>query len=171
MKTIIYSILFFATIGSIVFSCNNREETTDPSGISGSLTNHSDCKNLKPGDLKSDIADTMSCVNYAYNGSNHELAMKHVNAGFNCCPGKLYCTVNTINDTIIIREYETEQLCNCNCLFDLEFKLQDVVKGKYRVKFVEPYAGDQPELLFEMDLNSFSEGEFCVVRKLYPWGK
>ena len=30
---------------------------------------------------------------------------------------------------------------------------------------------DMDQLIFEMDLTSGNEGEYCVVRKEYPWGE
>jgi hypothetical protein len=35
---------------------------------------------------------------------------------------------------------------------------------------MEHYAYKMDQLLFEMDLTSNNQGEYCVVRKEYPWG-
>jgi hypothetical protein len=96
--------------------------------------------------------------------------MTHINSGFNCCPEKLYCEVSVNNDTVIISEFEKEQGCNCNCLFDLDIELSGFDQNKYIVKFVEPYTIGQEQLIFEMDLATDVEGEYCGVRKGYPWG-
>jgi len=170
MKITFNSILFFATAMLLAAGCEHQKDITD-SGISGSLTNSSECKSLKSGDLISEIADTLSCVDYTYDASYHKLFMKHINSGFNCCPGSLNCEVSVNNDTIIIREFENEPGCDCNCLFDLDIELQSVDQNKYQVRFIEPYAVGQEEIIFEMDLTLLNEGEFCVVRKGYPWGE
>jgi hypothetical protein len=171
MKPVFYSMLFFASLVFLAGSCNNHEETPDPSGISGSLTNHSGCKNFKSGGLKFTEADTFSCVHYLYDDVTNKLIMNHINAGFNCCPEKISCEVSENNDTITIREKEKEQGCDCNCLFDLDIELNGVVQAKYIVNFIEPYAEGQEQLIFEMDLTSGNEGEYCVTRKGYPWGE
>jgi hypothetical protein len=170
MKSVFYSMLSFAILVFIAGSCNNKEETPDPSGITGSLTNHSECKNFKAGDLKFTEPDTFSCVHYLYNESTHKLIMNHINAGFNCCPEKLYCEVSENNDTIIIREKEKDQGCDCICLFDLDIELSGIDQKSYFINFIEPYAEGQEELLFEMDLTENVEGEYCVIRKGFPWG-
>jgi len=160
--------IFFLTL--LFDSCDNQKEPIG-SGISGSITNTSDCKNFKSGNLKFAEADTFSCIHYLYDDVNHKVIMTHINSGFNCCPGGLYCKVSSNNDTIIIEEFENEQGCNCNCLFDLDIELSGIVQAKYIVKFIEPYAEGQAELIFEMDLTSGNEGEFCVERTGYPWGE
>lgn len=170
MKITFNSILFFATTILLAAGCEHQKDITNP-GISGSLTNSSECKSLKSVDLKFAVADTFSCVNYLYDDANHKVIMNHINAGFNCCPISLSCEVSANNDTIIIREKEKEQGCNCNCLFDLDIELQGVDQNKYQVRFIEPYAVGQEELIFEMDLTSGNEGEYCVVRRGYPWGE
>lgn len=170
MKPIFYSVLSFAVLVCLIGSCNNKEETTGPSGISGNLTNHSECKYFKTFDLKFTEPDTFSCVHYLYDESSHKLIMNHINAGFNCCPESLTCKVSENNDTILVREKEKEQGCDCNCLFDLDIELSGIDQRKYFVKFIEPYAEDQEKLLFEIDLTTGNEGEYCVIRKGYPWG-
>jgi hypothetical protein len=169
MKTRKLAVLLTATAMLLIVSCENQKEITE-TGITGKLTNSSECKSLKSGNLKSDIPDSLSCIDYSYDTANHKLTMKHINAGFNCCPGKLSCTVSAINDTIFIRESEKQQGCDCDCLFDLDIELQGVDQNKYQVRFIEPYADGQEELNFEMDLILNNEGAFCVVRKGYPWG-
>jgi hypothetical protein len=148
------------------------EKQKDPgTGIRGSVVNNSDCKYFKSGDLKFNSADTFSCIYFTYDSTSREIVLQHINAGFNCCPGTLKCKVTTDKDTIIIREYERESACDCNCLFDLVIILEDVERDTYIVKFIEPYVGGRENLIFEMDLNSGIEGEFCVKRKGYPWGE
>jgi hypothetical protein len=165
-------IIFLLALAIILFVAGCKDQN-DPviSDISGSLVNNSECKSFISGNLKFDTADTLSCVHYTYNPLNHTLIIVHYNAGFNCCPGELSVGVSTVEDTIFITEFEEEQMCNCNCLFDLDIELNNVNQENYMVKFIEPYAEGQDPLLFEMDLSNSSEGEYCVVRKGYPWGK
>lgn len=169
MKTIFYAILLSSSVIMIATSCEDQKDPAEPK-ISGSITDISDCKNFKSADLKFTEADTFSCIHYLYDDVNHKVIMTHINSGFNCCPGGLYCKVSTYNDTIIIKEFENEQGCDCNCLFDLDIELSGIDQKSYIMKFIEPYAEGQEELIFEMDLTVNIEGEYCVTRKGYPWG-
>ncbi len=166
MKTIFDYLVLALLVGILLCRCENEKqaETT----ISGVLVKHSECKSS----LKSTetISDTLSCLQYAYDAKNRKLTVKHVNAGFNCCPGELSCSFSMINDTIVIKESEQSGLCNCNCLFDLDMEIDGVEAKKYQVKVVEPYAGDMEKLLFEIDLALEPESSFCITRKEYPWG-
>jgi hypothetical protein len=82
----------------------------------------------------------------------------------------LYCKIELIGDTIQIQEYETASACRCNCLYDLDIEIEGVDLSKYQIKFVEPYAGDQAELIFWIDLTDEISGSYSVTRKNYPWG-
>ncbi len=163
-KYILFALFFIA-----ITSCNNDNDNNNTTEISGSLTKHTDCKN----DLKSNkvtgTPDSLSCVEYSYNSSSGILKLTHINAGFNCCPENLYCTISTSSDTIIIQEYEQAALCRCNCLYDLEIEILGLTTEKYVLKFIEPYAGDSKKIIFEIDLSAAQEGSFCVVRHNYPW--
>lgn len=169
MKTILKAILFFVTLLLLMIGCKDQNGPAE-SKITGSITNSSECKNFISGDQRFAEADTFSCVHYLYDDVTHKLIMNHNNAGFNCCPLKINCEIVTIGDTIIINEFEKEQGCNCECLFDLDIELQGIDQNKYQVRFEEPYTEGQAEIFFEMDLTSNNEGEFCAVRKGYPWG-
>jgi hypothetical protein len=169
MRNILFMILQASAIMVFLVSCQYQKDTFHPTG-SGKLINSSECKSLRsPGQI-SDVADTLSCVGYIYDPSNQKVFMKHINAGFNCCPLSLSCEISFSNDTIIIRELEQDHACNCECLFDLDLQLDGIHRIKYIVRFIEPYAEGQEQLIFEMDLSSGNEGEYCAVRKEYPWG-
>src|SRR6056297_2984347 len=79
------------------FIQDNQKDT-----ITGILTNYTGCKYFK----FTGISDTLSCINYQYNESQHQLSLKHINAGFNCCPDSLYAFITIIKDTVIIKEHE-----------------------------------------------------------------
>ncbi len=169
MKKLLIPAVTIMIIAMIAFACNKDE---NPSGeITGGLTWNSECKdNLKSSTTVSTTSDSLSCVEFHYNESTGKLTLKHINAGFNCCPGEITCTVSTNNDSIIIQEYEEAPLCSCNCLFDLDIEVNNVERNKYILKFIEPYVGNQEELIFEIDLIKDSEGLHCVTRLQYPWG-
>ena len=48
------------------------------------------------------------CIEYQYDGID-TLILNHINAGFNCCPGKIIFNINITGNTITITEKETER--------------------------------------------------------------
>jgi hypothetical protein len=169
MKTQQFGMLIILVLGILAVRCDNQ--STGPMSLSGKMVNYSECKSgSKSTFIDSDAPDSISCIEYSFDEVNNELAVLHVNAGFNCCPGSLFCTISLIGDTILIRECESAAQCNCNCLYDLEIAITGVEKRKYQVKVIEPYAGDQEKIRFGIDLEKDVEGSFCVIRKQYPWG-
>jgi len=157
--------IFLFLIGLLVSYCEKENQI-----VRGKITDSSECKTIKLDDYKNGIPDSLSCIYYFYEESTEKLLMKHINAGFNCCPVKLYCVVNMSVDTIIINEYEESAMCNCNCLYDLEIEITGVSPMQYQVKFIEPYSSQQDKIMFTMDLSNHPESSFCAIRKQYPWG-
>jgi hypothetical protein len=168
MKIKIAFVLFVMLIIAFNYSCEKEDQTgTD---FSGKLTTHSTCKSFKTTNTESGIPDTLSCVEFTFEGADNKLLIKHINAGFNCCPESLYCDIVLENDTIFIHEHEKDGMCDCLCLFDLNIEITGVEAKKYQVKFIEPYAIDQEKLDFEADLKNNPTASVCVTRKKYPWG-
>jgi hypothetical protein len=149
---------------------NDHSDTIQNPNLSGSVINASDCKQFKAGNFAEELTDTLSCIEFIFNADSKSLLLLHQNAGFNCCPGSLSCSVNLSGDTLIIQEYEEEALCNCNCLYDLEIKVNGVEAKIYQLKFIEPYVWDMDKLEFEINLTTDVSGLHCVTRKKYPWG-
>ncbi|HPI85813.1 MAG TPA: hypothetical protein PLR01_05530 [Bacteroidales bacterium] len=164
--------LSFSLAGLVIFllMINGCDKESSSAGISGKITGHSDCKFSRSSGISYELADTLSCVYYLYNEISGELNIIHVNSGFNCCPGELSCEITISQDTILIREYEKEQACDCNCLYDLYITVKGVYMGNYVILFNEPYAYGMEELIFPINLAENISGSYCVARKNYPWG-
>ncbi len=162
MKKSKYLILLLI-IGSTI-SCSENQPTA------AGLIEVTGCKsNEKSGELIS-VADTLSCVKYEFIAADKFLRIKHINAAFNCCPGEITSEINFNKDTLIIKEKESESLCDCNCLYDLEFEAGEIPDNTFILKIVEEYQTGEEELVFEININEDTNGEFCVTRKDYPWG-
>ncbi|MCD4794423.1 MAG: hypothetical protein K8R54_14395 [Bacteroidales bacterium] len=154
--------LFLILLIFIVFACDkNLIDNSD-----GKLVSHTLCKNEK--NIVFDTGE--SCIEYSYDAERKVLNLKHINTAFNCCPDKLYCKISINNDTIIIEEFERKQECDCICLYDIETEVYNIEAKTYVLKFIEPYLGDQEELVFEIDLSFNISGTYCVERTNYPWG-
>jgi hypothetical protein len=170
MKTLTYSILAGVTMLILVFSCSKETKNSKELILSGMMTSHSDCINSKSNAVFI-TADSLSCVEYSFDGLTNKLVLKHLNAGFNCYPDSMYCNVTMRNDTIFIQEFESQQLCSCECLYDLDIEIHGVVAKMYQIEFIEPYRGNQEQIRFLVDFSTQLEGTFCVTRNQYPWGE
>lgn len=170
MKPLIYSFLATVLFGLFIISCekNNNEKQLI---ITGQLISNSTCKSdLKSTNQHIETSDSLSCVEYLFDKENNKLTLTHINAGFNCCPDRLYCKVELIGDIIQIQEFEKTDACRCECLFDLDIEINGIDQKTYQIKFVEPYISDQNKIVFELDFNKNTSGSYCVTRTQYPWG-
>ncbi len=162
-KTMVCFISIVTFISSaFLISCHKENPISQ--NMTGKLVSHSDCKSNK-----SVFADTVSCVEYSFQPSSGKLLLKHINSAFNCCPGEISCLVSILNDTITIIEQESQTLCNCDCIYDLDIEVNGVTAKMYRLKFIEPYLGDQEPLDFMINLATEVTGSLCVTRTNYPW--
>jgi len=109
------------------------------------------------------------CIEYRYNGTDI-LVLRHINAGFNCCPGKITADIEFSGNMITITEIEAEQACDCLCLFDLDYEIINLAHGEYTIRIIEPYI-DPPDQVLEFTLQLLSEtsGHYCLQRNYYPW--
>ncbi len=155
-------------LGEIVAEMNDFEVNTKD--LKTSDVSFIGCKSdLKSLSIIPDTTSDKSCIFYEYN--DNKLVIKHINAGFNCCPEGLEVEVNMNNNLIEIIESEEDGLCDCLCLFDVNATISPLSIGKYIIKLVEPYLNDgDTELIFEIDLTIQTSGSYCVEREFYPWG-
>lgn len=174
-----YSAFDFVLAAAILFAfavlashgCEKEKEISRPENLlpSGSLVGSSECKLTDTPVAKSQIPPDQDCVEWHYTPDG-KLMLKHINAGFNCCPGELTADITFSGDTITIEEHEQEALCHCLCLYDLDYEISNLETGTYRVRFIEPYV-DPRETPLEVTiyLESNPNGSFCVKRPQYPW--
>ncbi len=162
-------ILLLLVFSTFYFSCGKDSGSSKNEPI-GNFINQSECGGFETVKNMLDITNNQSGIFYQYDGSG-KLEFQHVNAGFNCCPD-LTAEFSFDNDTIIITEKESGDMCHCLCLYDIECEINNLTPGRYYVKVIELYLSDGDELLeFEITLDtSSSSGDFIVSRTNYPWG-
>lgn len=159
--------MFLVTVGGCK---KGTEAQVIPVGV---LMDHTGCKESLTGavGVGEDFAPGpfTDCIVYQYNGVD-TLNLTHRNAGFNCCPGDIIGVVGCIGNQVTITEQESTAGCHCMCLYDLDYRIVNVVPGQYTIRIVEPYIGADDQVL-EATLNLTEEtfGEFCLPRKHYPW--
>lgn len=163
LSSISVIVLLFLS-GSCVFSPGS-----DPVGR---LVGRTDCKSSGGSNPGAAAAPTSSqeCVEYDYDGKS-ALRLKHVNAGFNCCPGTISADVVAEGGEIRIKEMESSSLCDCSCLYDLDYEFVSVKPGIYRISVAGPYQWEgDPPLDVRVALIGAVSGSHCVERTRYPWG-
>ena len=139
---------------------NSSKETN----ATGDLINYTGC--IEP---DTNYSRSQDCMEYDYDGENI-LLLKHVNAGFNCCPKNITADIKIDNYSIIIEEIEIDGDCDCICLFNISYEIKNLNPGKYRITIIEPYVhNDEETLEFTIDLLTTPSGIFCVERDYYPW--
>jgi hypothetical protein len=165
MKTHLFILLFLAV--TVMYSgCRKEQPPEKP--LHSWIVKHSDCKAFPP-DSAIELSNK-SCVEYIYNDSEKELFLRHLSAGFNCCPGNLYYVAEYSGDTLVIQAFESEAGCFCLCLYDLDIRVTGVDKYTTYIKIIEPYSHDQDKLYFKVNFSVESMGEYCADRTQYPWG-
>jgi hypothetical protein len=137
----------------------------------GTFSGGTSCKSMVASRTPSDTTGDFGCIEYNYDES-YKLTIKHVNAGFNCCP-VLLATVNIHDSVITIQEVDSlfNGGCRCLCLFDMDYEITNLQPGIYHLTVIEPYLHqDDPPLEFELDLRGPTKGIYCEPRAYYPWG-
>ena len=138
----------------------------DPSGW---LAGASGCKSFSMRGALDETPSNQDCIDYHYNGNN-VLLLTHLNAGFNCCP-VISANIDIKDHVITIAEKEINGLCDCLCLFDLDYQIINLPPGEYVIRVIEPYIGEDDEPLeFVVNLSETPSGTYCVKRSTYPWG-
>jgi len=154
----------------LLATCTSESDTPAEMELTIRLTGNPQCIYLKSHENRQETPDSQSCIEFAFDQDNRMLILKHINAAFNCCPESLWCTVAFRNDTILIQEFEKQQGCKCNCLYDLDLEVEGIEPGEYYLRIIEPYLGTQKPLIGEMNIQTSKIGNFCVWRTIYPWG-
>lgn len=165
-----YYIKYLLVAFFTIFTTGCQKENENQKPVTGHLLDFSGCKDEIPANNSILYSSNQSCIKYSFDERLNKLQIIHVNAGFNCCPDGLYCTVSFSNDTIYIEEFQNAAQCRCNCLYDLDIELNEILSKSYYIKIIEPYCENQKKLHFDIDLTKEPDGEFCVTRKNYPWG-
>jgi len=166
-----------AAIGSmllalVLFSCSSTTEPENDANPAGELTQSSSCKNFTGGTQDWTTPSEQDCIEYVYDGESI-LTLRHINAGFNCCPDSLTAQFHVSVGSIIIDEGEVldQGGCHCLCLYDLDYRIANLPPGPYAIRVNQPYLWPGAAVLeFQVDLSAATSGSHCVERDQYPWG-
>lgn len=128
--SLIAALLLAAAAGT---GCKRELATAGNSLAAVQNFSHSDCKpRAATSAPRAAAAEAGEYIRFQAAGARH-LAVQHVNAMFNCCPGELLANVAIRGDTITINHSETQHSCNCICPYDLQYTLGPLEHGSYHV--------------------------------------
>ena len=155
----------------LLLACSDGNHMPTPPGPTeptGSLVEASECKVGLSSDPDS-VDSCVDCLAYTY-AADATLDLTHVNAGFNCCPGEITADITFQDSLIVVEEHERESGCDCLCLYDIDYRIENLRPRVYTIRVVELYLrdGDEP-LEFTLDLSAPVSGQHCAERTGYPW--
>ena len=168
---LIVSAMLMATtlISMMIISCGEENgpnsANIDPEG---SLVNATDCKTFSIKSVEEITSASETAIKYEF--ADGILKIEHINTAFNCCPGEITAVINIDSDLITIEAVEKKAGCHCICLYDLDYEVDGLTPGTYRLKVIEQYGIEEDiKLDFTIDLENDPSGIFSVPRNRYPW--
>jgi hypothetical protein len=130
-----------------------------PAAPTGHLVSVEGCKVSYVDNRHGHVPCDKECIQWTYERGT--LTLKHANAAFNCCCD-IDAGVLVEGDTISIEERDIGgHPCECCCLFDLTYEIQNIPPGLYWL----PYLSD----VIQIDLRRSPRGSYCMDRDHYPW--
>jgi hypothetical protein len=94
----------------------------------------SECGGFPDGRRSQDPVREQDCLEYDYDGVG-TVALRHVNAGLNCCPGQIEVQITVEGGLIALDETGIPGECSCLCLFDIDLEIRDLPPGSTRSAF------------------------------------
>ena len=155
----------FLLVTAVLASC--VEKSPEPGGeLRGSFIKRTECN---PARNKIETGKDQECISYYYEKGT--LYLTHINAGFNCCPGDFgVVKLSTDGSAIILDETKVTGDCHCLCLYDVDYKIENISPAKYNFKAIGNVSiGNGKPLSGSIDLLNEKSGTFCVTRESYPW--
>jgi hypothetical protein len=161
-----------ALLALVLAACSSGTEPDQTASPVGELAKATGCKAFTASTGGFTVPSEQDCIEYEYDGESI-LQLRHVNAGFNCCPDTLTAVFHIQVGSIIIDEAERLDSggCHCLCLYDLDYEIRDLPPGEYAIRVNQPYLWAGADILeFTVDLTDEPSGFHCIERDRYPWG-
>jgi hypothetical protein len=133
----------------LILLLNCCEKAYDPTALSVDQITYGDCKSvIKKSDHPGYIEYKMVDADY--------LQINHINAWFNCEPGRIFVHAELIRDTILVDENEETGGVNCICPYDLSYRIGPLDYGRYIFRM------ERRDIAFSIYFNSSTNGVFRI---------
>jgi len=144
------TILFlFGIIFLMAFSC--KKDNVDNKNLQIKDYNCSDCKS------SSNRFEVVEYLEYSTVEENF-LSVKHINALFNCSPGKITASIKIEGSNLIITEDEESSIADCVCRYDINYKIGPLKYGQYQ--FILKKGENLTYLNFPITFNSSTNSSY-----------
>jgi len=137
------------------FSCKNNENLLISEDRLLEVTNstYNGCKSVNDS-----LDDVNEYIELQTVDSNY-LEVNHINVLFNCCPS-IIVQARVEDGVIICNEIDTLPLCNCMCLFDINYIIGPLEYNQYTFKLLRDYGKDVFE--FNIDFNKKTNFKYSI---------
>ena len=138
----------------------------EPEGYTVSNTG---CKIIMSMPFDDQYPSNFDVIKYIY--QNNTLHLKHINTAFNCCPDSVGGYISIDENIIEINEFELGPVCDCICLFDVEYQISNLDEDKINLNVIQLYLGDETKVHnITISLADSTEGIHKIDRgNHYPW--
>jgi len=161
LKILFLSILLPVLTVFISFTgCENNDVTNSKTLEVKDLT-YEGCKEQK------NISDSIEEYIEYYTIDSNYLAIKHVNAIFNCCPEEINIKAKIENSKIFYNSFHKVDGCRCYCLYDTYCKIGPLSFSEYTFK-VNTYGIDEP-IELTLDFSQATQGKYTIERDEYNY--
>ena len=155
MKTMTNILFLCGIIMFTAFSCKNNENLLISEDRLLEVTNstYNGCKSVNDS-----LDDVNEYIELQTVDSNY-LEVNHINVLFNCCPS-IIVQARVEDGVIICNEIDTLPLCNCMCLFDINYIIGPLEYNQYTFKLLRDYGKDVFE--FNIDFNKKTNFKYSI---------
>jgi hypothetical protein len=155
MKQLKIILFLIGIIGITAFSCNKNKE--NPLRIEDRILKiqdllYSSCKQ------STKSAENDEYLEYSTVDSNY-LYIRHFNVNLNCCPDSIKVYSSIVNGKIQYSICQKESNCNCNCLYDIAFKIGPLIFTNYTLN-IDVCTGSTAT--FTINYNSKTNGKYII---------
>ena len=133
----ITAVLVCFGVQSGLTSCNSESENTDQQTYSVVKMTETGCKKAGEKNPAKEMTRSARTEDYGEEAFEYEaiegdyLLLTHVNAVLNCADTPIQSEIKRDGNAISIREYK-EPLANCNCSYDVTYKVGPLTEGTYK---------------------------------------
>ncbi len=171
MEVIVKQMKYFGLFILLCVGCRNMPVIVPiPTGEpEGHTVGNTGCKIIMSMPFDDQYPSNWDVIKYTY--ANKTLHLKHINTAFNCCPDSVGGHIAIEDNKIEIDEFELGPVCDCICLFDVEYQIDNLDEDRIQLNLTQLYLDDDAKTHnLIISLADSTEGIHKIDRgNHYPW--